>query len=137
MTKSLDQILAEMENERSLAMRSAEEMRHVIRDRCLKEDITKIIIEFDGSGDSGSIHSILMEKNGDTQLVTLEPEDFHKQVEDWGYQYLSGTGVDWYNNDGGYGEIIFDLTQVPFKFEASIEQRYTESRNAHSEEEIL
>ena len=86
-------------------------------------NVNSFEIEFDGSGDDGQIDQIyfydannetinipsntiswVYSEYGDTkpheQQVTLQ-----KAVEDLGYQMLNESGHDWYNNDGGYGNI--------------------------------
>ena len=86
-------------------------------------NVNSFEIEFDGSGDEGQIDEIyfynannetinipsdtiswVYSHYGDTkpheQQVTLQ-----KAIEDLGYQMLNESGQDWYNNDGGYGNI--------------------------------
>ena len=68
-------------------------------------EFTKIMIDFDGSGDSGSICGMNFSKGdiciGSGPIGRVDEQFF----EDLGYQALQETGIDWYNNDGGFGEI--------------------------------
>ena len=58
--------------------------------RLRDEGITSVYINYDGSGDSGSISDI-----------DFEPFGYHilNNHYDW----------DWYNNDGGYGNVSIDV----------------------------
>lgn len=88
-------------------------------------------IEFDGSGDSGSITGIYLDGSWEAPVKGK----LYELLENWAYELLEKTGVDWYNNDGGYGEIIFDMTENKFSYE--VYGRYTQSNlEASSEEEI-
>lgn len=48
------------------------------------------------------------------------------------YDYLEEVDVDWYNNDGGYGELIIDVSNGTVSLE--VNQRYTESNTEYSME---
>lgn len=80
-----------------------------------------VTINFDGSGDSGSIYEILVE-DGERDLS----DELRQQVEDWAYLLLDSTNIDWYNNDGGYGSIFIDVDERLYRYE--IYTRYTESQ---------
>ena len=80
-------------------------------------------IEFEGSGDSGQIDDVTFYDSGNevmdipadtitwvySQYGDTEPQEqqvtIQKAVEDLGYTMLDESGHDWYNNDGGYGNI--------------------------------
>lgn len=107
----------------------------------------KIIVEFDGSGDSGSVHSVDIYDN-QNKLVRLnfgvayavtssswkdgkwEQKEEVKMMpvtealETFCYDMLEKTGVDWYNNDGGFGQLTITLDPVEVQLE--VNQRYTE-----------
>lgn len=125
---------------------------------CLLHNIDSIYVDFDGSGDSGCIDAISVntdqahpllklpfaytEKNDARTVydpekkawVTERPDEFLTKtvpfrdfLEHHVDVALSASGVDWYNNAGGYGQWTWGpITGVQF----SIEQRYTETRNA-------
>jgi hypothetical protein len=74
-------------------------------------------IKFQGGGDDGSIDEE-MEINGSLEIVP-------KLIYDMVYQWLTDTGIDWYNNDGGQGSFVF--TPKHSEIVLNIEQNYEES----------
>lgn len=129
-------ILHEMETEREQAAAKAKNTRHEIAQGMVDRGWKIVRIEFSGGGDSGSIENI--EVDGESHgWSEREAEPFLQQIEEFGYKHLEGTGVDWYNNDGGQGHIEFDVSSVPYKFECSVDVNFTESRNEHYEEGVL
>jgi len=110
-------------------------------------NVAKIVITFEGAGDSGSIDSVSLmdasDKHVTTPITTIlwtsenyhdagKPKDTTLQaaLEDLGYQMLDKTGVDWYNNDGGYGEIVINISNIDdICVEFDMNQRYTEVEN--------
>ena len=102
----------------------------------------RITVEFDGSGDSGSITGVVIEPKGmDFSVVYNEDKSTWKDgvwhtestpktqpvndaLEQICYDMLERTGIDWYNNDGGFGQLEFDLETGETNLEVS--QRYTE-----------
>lgn len=120
-------------------------MLKTIRDCGGKE----IRISFDGSGDSGSIEDTYIYA-GDTRLMLIFNVDYmtstsqySAEAHDWittiekktmtvkdaleqyCYDKLQDTGIDWYNNDGGYGELVITLDPVEINLE--VNTRYTET----------
>jgi hypothetical protein len=111
-------------------------------------NVTKIVMNFEGAGDSGSIDDvILLNASGGnvtipTTTILWTSEDYHdagkpkdttlrKALEDLGYQMLDKTGVDWYNNDGGYGDIAIDISDIDnINVLFDMNQRYTEVENS-------
>jgi hypothetical protein len=73
-------------------------------------------IKFQGGGDDGSIDEE-MEINGSLEIVP-------KLIYDMVYQWLTDTGIDWYNNDGGQGSFIFRPKHS--EIDLNIEQNYEE-----------
>lgn len=85
--------------------------------------VGSVVISFAGAGDSGEIDDVYLENpNGDifampTDMVAWTKQTYgdqqseQKQVklrdalEDIGYRVLDETGMDWYNNDGGQGNV--------------------------------
>jgi hypothetical protein len=102
----------------------------------------RITIEFDGSGDSGSITGVAIEPHSmDFPVVYNEDKSTWKDgtwntestpktqpvkeaLEQICYDMLERTGIDWYNNDGGFGQLEFDLETGETNLEVST--RYTE-----------
>jgi Fe-S cluster assembly iron-binding protein IscA len=58
------------------------------------------MVEFQGGGDSGSLNDY-MDINGSTEQVS-------PLIENMLYKWLENTGIDWYNNEGGQGNFIFN-----------------------------
>jgi hypothetical protein len=105
---------------------------------------THVVVTFDGCGDSGQIESVEA-RNGDTpiplpkgkvpiirvasrNLSTQEvPEDIEQALENFVYDVLRQSFPGWENNDGAFGEILFDVGKqlVVLDFNA----RYTDSEH--------
>ena len=51
-------------------------------------------------------------------------------IEELTDDYLAETNVDWYNNDGGFGELIIDVDEGTVALEVSV--RFTESSTEYS-----
>lgn len=102
---TMQEILAEREQQRQIAQNTASSEIGLIIDELQAVGITDLSIEFAGSGDSGSIED-----------VYPDPGVLRERVEDWAYKVLEGTGVDWYNNDGGHGEITIDVEKRTFEY---------------------
>ena len=74
-------------------------------------------IQFQGGGDDGEIENDIT-INGSSERVP-------KLIGDMVYQWLTDTGIDWYNNDGGQGSFIFRPKHSEIVL--NIEQNYEES----------
>lgn len=90
-------------------------------------------VNFAGSGDSGSIHDIYVDIGLSLQeheIEFVEPRDVYMDgsykkrytrkstslydaLKTFTYDQLEGTGLDWYNNDGGQGTLEIDLSADP------------------------
>lgn len=106
---SYDEIRKKMEDERKEAAAKVELQAKDILDRLTLAGAENICIEFDGSGDSGTIQEI----DGLTRNEHITKDD----LEDWAYDLIEGTGVDWYNNEGGFGTINIDVSKRTYNFE--------------------
>jgi hypothetical protein len=113
--------------------------------------VRRVSIQFDGSGDSGSIGwtafhpdigdtlpGLRLERrqrifeNGAWVWVSEPVEQSAKEaIETFVYDFLELTHVDWYNNDGGYGDLNIDLTEDTV--ECDVNTRFTESHSAYAE----
>jgi len=109
---------------------------------------TRVVIRFDGAGDSGAIEEIIISKNDEPIQVEAELDWSVKKsffqdgkwvdeirtttmsvvtaLEIYCYDELEKTGVDWYNNDGGFGEMEIDFTSNPATVKLEVNTRYTE-----------
>jgi hypothetical protein len=110
----------------------------------------EVVIYFDGSGDSGSIDSVQIRQSDGKVVPNLAdlfvdyPVEKSRYVdgewlneievkqmpiadalEKYTYDELERTNVDWYNNDGGFGELRITLSD-DVSIELEVNQRYTE-----------
>jgi len=115
----------------------------------------EVVVEFSGAGDSGQIDSVYyLDKNNEPQDI---PKDMiawtsqtygHEQpkteestledaIEDICYRSLDGTGLDWYNNEGGQGRLIIDFKKSPPKttLHVGINEMTTEDHEFDLDEE--
>lgn len=113
--------------------------------------VRRVTVSFDGSGDSGSIddieygdaaidastlmveieviHRVLQGGQWVTNRV-LEHKDLNTAIEELTDDYLGETNVDWYNNDGGFGELTIDVDEGTVALEVSV--RFIESSTEYS-----
>lgn len=108
--------------------------------------VTRVEVSFDGSGDSGSIGDInfgdsrfdgstveveivsvnrVFESGSWVSIREVARKNLNAALEDLTNDYLEETGVDWYNNDGGFGTLVIDVAAGTVALEVSV--RYTES----------
>lgn len=112
--------------------------------------IRRVIVTFDGHGDSGSIYDVIAE-GGDADLNAIHmsytktervfengvwieapatrERPLKEVIEDLSLNWLDETNVDWYNNDGGYGDLVIDVNAGTVCLEVNV--RFTESDNAY------
>lgn len=116
-----------------------------------EHQIKHVTVSFDGCGDSGSIEDVTFgQANIDaTALMVeveiasrvlqndkwitnrlLEPRDLQRAIEAVTNDYLEETDVDWYNGDGGFGELNIDVEAGTVSLEVSV--RCTESSTQFS-----
>jgi hypothetical protein len=108
----------------------------------------EVVISFDGSGDSGSIEYVSIH-NADRQQIQVDQtviypkekstwidgqwvnEIEHKEIpilealEAYCYDELEKTNIDWYNNEGGFGDMRIILSDTVL-VELEVNERYTE-----------
>lgn len=115
------------------------------------DGVKQVTVSFDGCGDSGSIGDIhygdaridgaareveveAMSRHFDCgQWITqraLETKTLDAAIETLTDDYLVETGVDWYNGDGGFGELTIDVEEGTVSLEVS--QRFTETSTQFS-----
>jgi hypothetical protein len=98
--------------------------------------VQMVYVGFDGSGDDGAIDSayyipsetstIANQTLGDLgDASILATKTVQAVLDDLTYEYLEHTDIDWYNNDGGYGELQIDVRAGTVSMEVNV--RYTES----------
>jgi len=111
--------------------------------------IATVIVRFDGCGDSGQIESIDAYGRGNTEVglpattvtmsevtfdgptVTAEPRNPRDAIETMAYAFLEQTHDGWENDDGAYGEFIFDVAERSITLDYN--ERYTLT-NCHQHE---
>lgn len=109
--------------------------------------IERVTISFDGSGDNGSVQDISFSPIPNQQLLDrpvsvitkttafddgqwrttegLQDRPICDALEEITYDYLEETGVDWVNDDGGFGELIINVQTASMQIEVST--RYSHS----------
>lgn len=113
--------------------------------------VREVTVSFDGSGDDGSIDDV---SYGDARIngaaLSVEIEvlnrvlengrwvtarvfrrtDLNTAIEELTDDYLAETNVDWYNNDGGFGELTINVEEGTVALEVHL--RFTESTTEFS-----
>jgi hypothetical protein len=104
--------------------------------------ITHVVVSFDRYGDSGQIENI--EVKADDAIVAMPETDIEIASATWGealpdrtivrvaeaveqlaYDLLNDTHCGWENNDGAYGDFIFDVAERTITLDYN--ERYTAS----------
>ena len=105
--------------------------------RLRDEGVTSVEISYDGSGDSGSIEDVYINKGLHPSSDYLERDRlqalFCGELEDFGYHILNNYyHWDWYNNDGGYGSVVINVDTS----EVSVNGYVREVADAHESIDI-
>jgi hypothetical protein len=106
--------------------------------------VTHVVVTFDGYGDSGQIENVEVRSGDDVVAMPPDQIDFVEAV--WGqpapqhasvtiadalerlaYDVLEKTHCGWENNDGAYGDVIFDVAEETITLDYN--ERYTASEN--------
>lgn len=83
--------------------------------RLRDEGVSSVEISYDGSGDSGSIGDVYINRGLKYPQYDAEEHNrlqalFSGELEDFGYHILNNYyDWDWYNNEGGYGNVVIDV----------------------------
>lgn len=110
--------------------------------------ITAVMVTFDGYGDSGQIESVDArsgENAADLPGVTIEiaaigwgetepstaPMTIREAIEHLAYECLGDTHCGWENNDGAYGDFVFDVDTRAVTLDYT--ERYTATENFEHE----
>lgn len=141
---NVNTILNQMRREKDDRLKKAKSERTGLALRISQAGWHIVEVEFSGSGDSGQIDYISVTKEDGESFtffdgnkdLSEDESNLLEDISDWTYDYLSGTGVDWYNNDGGQGTVEFDVSTVPFSFFCSIDQNETTSETVYTAEEV-
>ena len=140
---SITQIQETLEEKRQKAASEGTSARAKLANDISAIGWKKVKVLFSGYGDSGSIDYVQIHRLDGTNFCSFEdgassPDEVNliKEIEDWTYTVLQGIGVDWYNNDGGQGELTIDVSTVPFKFSGNIDQNETTSSTVWTADEV-
>lgn len=101
--------------------------------------IPTVVISFSGEGDSGQIDGVdvgYVADTDDTKFAALydalrgawvhlddERVPLVKLIEDLTDPLLTRPGIDWWNNDGGFGKCIWHVDDEPPRIELEISER--------------
>lgn len=77
--------------------------------RLSAEGVKLAEIDFSGSCDEGSINDISL----DGKYIDDD------ELSQFAYDLLDETGIDWYNDAGGHGDMTFDVEKHTFTFDVS------------------
>ena len=106
--------------------------------------VTRVVVSFDGYGDSGQIENVEAQAGDDAVTMPgaaieiaevvwdqAEPKrssiSIAQAVESLAYDVLEKTHCGWENNDGAYGDIVFDVEEETITLDYN--ERYTASEN--------
>lgn len=106
--------------------------------------VTRVVVSFDGYGDSGQIENVEAQAGDDAVTMPgaaieiaeavwdqAEPKrssvSIATAVESLAYDVLEKTHCGWENNDGAYGDVIFDVEEGTITLDYN--ERYTASEN--------
>ena len=109
-----------------------------IIDKIEKTGAISVEASFDGSGDEGHIHQVSAfspkanwesDIELDNELVSL--------IEEWVLARLEETNIDWYNNDGGFGNYTISKKSGVWRYEFIVNTRYTQVDCEHHEHDVV
>lgn len=106
--------------------------------------VTRVVVSFDGYGDSGQIENVEAQAGEDPVTMPgvaieiaeavwdqTEPKrasvSISDAVESLAYDVLEKTHCGWENGDGAYGDVIFDVAEGAITLDYN--ERYTASEN--------
>ncbi|HUC18147.1 MAG TPA: hypothetical protein VMA37_10735 [Acetobacteraceae bacterium] len=106
--------------------------------------ITRVVVSFDGYGDSGQIENVEAQAGDDPVTMPGAAIEFAEAVwdqtepkrssvsiadavESLAYDVLEKTHCGWENGDGAYGDVIFDVAEGAITLDYN--ERYTASKN--------
>lgn len=144
--------LAKWEEDRRMRAKIRAEIRPANKtalfDALATAGITEVSVTFDGYGDSGQIESIDAKSgdeiadlpDGQIEIATVgwretepsfAPMTLQDAIEHLAYECLGDTHCGWENNDGAYGDFIFDVETRTITLDYT--ERYTATENFEHE----
>jgi len=144
----LDTILSNYERDRQARAKLSEGNKGAVFDALVVANITQVLVQFDGEGDSGQISSVTALRGderadfpaatvaiqqvawGDTNVVTTQPT-LEDAIETLCYDYLEETHGGWENDGGAYGEFCIDVAArtVELEFNARFTDIFTSNHS--------
>lgn len=94
--------------------------------------ITRVVVEYDGSGDSGEVQNVnyyIGKKKAEVVDDTLD-----KELREACYKSLQEKNIDWYNNNGGCGSYTIDVKKKNAKLAHQVRLEEYESEDFDEEE---
>lgn len=85
-----------------------------------KYNINYIYASFSGGGDSGEIEEVIGKLTKESDILVEFDSTESETLTNFIDRYLESTGYDWYNNDGGSGDIWVEISTGKIECEMSI-----------------
>jgi len=135
-----DPAFASYDHCREALRKASQSNKTAVFDALAAANITQVLVEFDGVGDSGQVETVTAFRGkvqiafpsttialqqaswGSTELRCIE-EKLSQAIETLCYDYLEETHDGWENNDGAFGEFSFSVEEREIELE--FHDRYT------------
>lgn len=88
---------------------------------------------YDGSGDSGEVEEVTFLDDAGADVPNV-PKELNEAVDAMACNYLNEKGIDWYNNDGGYGDFYIDVDDAKVRLDH--EEREMTSTSSSEEDDL-
>lgn len=102
----------------------------------------KLVIHYDGEGDEGEIQWIHAWNDADedhedyyhgkTHLNIPLLDEQNNKIDEAACDIMSGLGIDWYNNEGGFGYVVLDVEAGKIK----VDHNARVHDSVHSDHEV-
>jgi hypothetical protein len=137
-----DTVVSDYERHRQARARLSQANKGAVFDLLAAANITRVLVEFDGEGDSGQINTLTAFRGderadlpatmvsvqnvawGDANPVAMQ-STLGSAIETLCYDYLEETHGGWENNEGGFGEFHLDVAARTVELEFN--GRFTET----------
>lgn len=144
-TPELPSWLAQMQARSRLAEELHPANKAALFDALAQAGITEVTVHFDGYGDSGQIEEIeartgektatlpsdmieIAMPNADGSGIHKTNDSIHDAIETLVFHFLSETHCGWENNDGAYGDFVFDVSTRTISLDYN--ERFTDTTNS-------
>ncbi len=141
----LDTVISSFERHCKARAKLSKGNKRVVFDALAAANITQVLVEFDGEGDSGQISSVTAFRGdeadalpgttltiqqvawGDTKVKAIQAS-LAEAIETLCYDFLEETHAGWENNDGAFGEFRLDVAKRTVELEFN--GRFTDTRTS-------